>query len=490
MANTSGAGSLADLFKTFGPALFGTGTTTTSNNVDPSALAASRGITAQALANSNDAEGATNDIVNRIIQKNAIAFGPVASGARTAGLYNDSVLKQLSSESQASSTAEASKAVLDFQTQQLGIAQRSNSDQLQSTRTTSSSTAPQVSSSITSLLGLGLGGISAYKNRSDILNFFGVGNKTEGTANAPLTDASTGAIAKDAGSSDALSGSQTQTNAAFGDTSASTTPTVQAGPTELGTNLQTTEDIAPQASVSGDAPVAPAPVEDGGGADAADPLTGSDALTGEATDAAAPTADALAATSDAADGALVDAGTGELATDAGAEIATEAGADTAVELGVDAGADAALEGTVGVGLAPETFGLSLLAVPILSAIFGDSSIICAELKRQGRLSDSLSRRSLMHFRTYKEISREAYYIWAKPSVKHLRAQPNSYYSRCLETVFNHRCRFIAKDRDFYSLAGYLAVSAITVACWPILKVRTAVDNYKMNSYLKQLYRSF
>lgn len=484
MANTSGAGSLGELFKTFGPALFGSGTTTTSSTADPAALAASRGITTQALANADNAEGATNDIVNRIIQKNAIAFGPVASGARTAGLYNDSVLKQLSSEAQASSTAEASKAVLDFQTQQLGIAQRSTADQLSATRTQTSRTAPQVPTSLSSLLGVGLGGISAYKNRSDVLDFFGIGKKADASTNAPLTDAGTGGVARDAGDSLNPGASQTQTNAAFGDTSASTQASSSVGPQELGTNLDTQAVANGESAVPTEfaAPVA----EDGGGADAATTAqTGSDALTGAD---ATPTADALATTSDAADGALVDAGTGELAADAGTSIAEAGAEDAAVELGTDVAVDGAAE-AIGVAAAPETFGLSLIAVPILQAIFGDSSIICAELKRQGKLSDSLARRSLMHFRKYKEVSREAYYIWAKPSVRHLRETPDSYYSKTLAYVFNYRSTHLVAPTILTAGAYYL-VSTVTVACWPLLKLRNFVDSYKMNSYLKNLYRSF
>lgn len=47
------------------------------------------------------------------------------------------------------------------------------------------------------------------------------------------------------------------------------------------------------------------------------------------------------------------------------------------------------------------------------------------------------------FNTYPEIGKRGYYVWAIPSVRHLRKRPNSLYSRILCKVFNWRAEDIA-----------------------------------------------
>jgi hypothetical protein len=47
------------------------------------------------------------------------------------------------------------------------------------------------------------------------------------------------------------------------------------------------------------------------------------------------------------------------------------------------------------------------------------------------------------FDAYPEIAKRGYYLWAIPSVRHLRRQPDSLYSRTLAAAFRWRAEDIA-----------------------------------------------
>ena len=100
------------------------------------------------------------------ITTNQEAFTPTIGAQAGAGLYNSSTLELLSAEAQARSVAQASAAVLNYQTTQQQLAQQAASTLISDTRSTTTTgannqvktTAPLVSGS--SLLQLG-GGIAA-----------------------------------------------------------------------------------------------------------------------------------------------------------------------------------------------------------------------------------------------------------------------------------------------------------------------------------------
>lgn len=495
MANTaSGTANLADLFKTFGPAFFGSGTTTTSVKPDDAALSESRRISSQAYLNSLNSEQNTKDIVSRIITKNAIAFGPAGANARVAGLYNDTVLKQLATEAQAQSTAEASKAVLDYQTNQLGISQRATSDQLAASRTQTSQTAAQVPSSITSLLGLGLGGVSIYKNRNDILDFLGLGKKKATDVAKTGTDGGAGEVANEALESGSGVNSQTATDAAFGDSSVSTSG---GSAQELGLTLPSGEENVNSLSSMSVAPLSSAQVE--GLEPPVDPdaesigdtaVSGSDAL-GGVSEAAGDVAglEATAEFGTGVDVAQAGEGIAEV-TEAGEFLSSAEAADSFSGFGGPYVSTAV--GLAEIASGDEYGGMATISSGGLDGIINwaidSGSIICAELKKQGRLSDSLARRSLYHFRSYKNVSRDAYYIWAKPSVRHLQTYPESFYSKALSSIFNARSKNLVSP-TIITAGAYALVSAVTILVGlTILPIRNLIDSYKMHRYLKNLYK--
>lgn len=103
------------------------------------------------------------------------------------------------------------------------------------------------------------------------------------------------------------------------------------------------------------------------------------------------------------------------------------------------------------------FGSSAAAAPTAAAVTGattglDSAaaalpfmatVICSELVRQKRMPRHWRTAGMRVFASYPEIARRGYYVWAIPSVRHLRRQPNSLYSRILCTTFNWRAEDIA-----------------------------------------------
>jgi len=70
-------------------------------------------------------------------------------------------------------------------------------------------------------------------------------------------------------------------------------------------------------------------------------------------------------------------------------------------------------------------------------------IICTELMRQKRLPKRHWAAGLRVFEQYPEIGKRGYYVWAIPSVRHLRRHPDSLYSRFLGAVFRWRAEDIA-----------------------------------------------
>jgi hypothetical protein len=136
-------------------------------------------------------------------------------------------------------------------------------------------------------------------------------------------------------------------------------------------------------------------------------------------------------------------------------------------LGLFNGAKSALGGTGslfgGGSVAPWALDASGASVPLDTAALAGSSaidfgggeaasalpaaamawIICTELVKQGRLPRRWWAVGAKTFAAYPEIAKRGYYVWAIPSVRHLRRKPNSVYSRVLCKVFNWRAEDIA-----------------------------------------------
>lgn len=132
---------------------------------------------------------------------------------------------------------------------------------------------------------------------------------------------------------------------------------------------------------------------------------------------------------------------------------------------------------------------------ILSGIGGVVSgilswVICSELVKQGRMPRRYWMPGAAVFASYPEAVREGYFVWAVPSVRHLRAHPNSLYSRCLEAVFNWRAENIAAHRDVRGARKLVRGAAVTVVLWPLCYAIGAVRlALKRTTDWKGLYRA-
>lgn len=110
-------------------------------------------------------------------------------------------------------------------------------------------------------------------------------------------------------------------------------------------------------------------------------------------------------------------------------------------------------------------------------------IICTELVRQGKLPKSWWVKGARIFAAYPEAVKEGYYLWAIPSVRHLRKHPNSMYSKLLENVFYWRAENIASRRNYKGIA-------VTVVLWPICYfLGILVLMFKGNLNWKAVYKN-
>lgn len=156
-------------------------------------------------------------------------------------------------------------------------------------------------------------------------------------------------------------------------------------------------------------------------------------------------------------GALLSSGAGEAAATGGgyvlgAEGATWAAADTA------AAATTAVEGA---GIL-DTLGTVAAAI---------AWIICTELNKQGRLPYRYYIYGAREFAKYDERGKQGYYIWAIPSVKHLRKNPNSLYSKLMEVVFNARAEYLAAKAGCKgarkTVLGFITTHGLYAMCWTL-----------------------
>lgn len=70
-------------------------------------------------------------------------------------------------------------------------------------------------------------------------------------------------------------------------------------------------------------------------------------------------------------------------------------------------------------------------------------IVCTELHNQGRMPHSWYRKGAKVFAAHSDKTKQGYYYWAVPAVKHLRKYPNSKLSNFLAHIFYNRAEYLA-----------------------------------------------
>lgn len=96
-----------------------------------------------------------------------------------------------------------------------------------------------------------------------------------------------------------------------------------------------------------------------------------------------------------------------------------------------------------------------------------SWIICTELVKQRRLPLRWYTYGAQVWRYYPDEVKEGYYVWAVPSVRHLRRYPNSLYSRFLCAIFNWRAENITAHAGVPGARKLWRGVAVTAILWPI-----------------------
>ena len=110
-------------------------------------------------------------------------------------------------------------------------------------------------------------------------------------------------------------------------------------------------------------------------------------------------------------------------------------------------------------------GLVASAAPAAAA---GGWIICTELVRQGRMPRQHWAVGARVFDGYPEIGKRGYYVWAIPTVRHLRRKPHSLYSRLCAAVFRWRAEDLAARHGIKGarklLRGRLVTAVLALPC--------------------------
>jgi len=94
-------------------------------------------------------------------------------------------------------------------------------------------------------------------------------------------------------------------------------------------------------------------------------------------------------------------------------------------------------------------------------------IICTELMRQGRMPWRYWAVGSRAFAAYPEAVRRGYYVWAIPTVRHLRRRPGSLYSRITAAVFRWRAEDLAARRGSKGARRLLRGRMVTWLLYPL-----------------------
>jgi hypothetical protein len=95
-------------------------------------------------------------------------------------------------------------------------------------------------------------------------------------------------------------------------------------------------------------------------------------------------------------------------------------------------------------------------------------IVCTELYNQGRMPHKFYRYGARVFASYSDRSKQGYYLWAVPAVRHLRKHPHSVLSAILQDVFVARAEYLAAQAGCKearkTVAGFLTTHVLFVVC--------------------------
>lgn len=209
--------------------------------------------------------------------------------------------------------------------------------------------------------------------------------------------------------------------------------------------------------------------------------SGSSAASSESGSSSSGASSMLAATGVSAAGAALASAGSDAAITAGLADASYAIGGTGAFMAADAGATAA---TAAATAATATEGAGVLDTIATAA--AAAWIVCTELNKQGRLPYRYYIYGAREFAKYDERGKQGYYIWAIPSVKYLRAYPNSFYSRTLEVVFNARAEYLAAKAGCKgarkTTLGAVTTHGLYAFCW-VLSRTIARKSYSQEQIL-------
>lgn len=125
----------------------------------------------------------------------------------------------------------------------------------------------------------------------------------------------------------------------------------------------------------------------------------------------------------------------------------------------------AADATTAVAAAASSTDFIATALAAIASIV--SWVICTELMKQHRLPKRWWVHGSKVFANYPKAVQEGYYVWAVPSVRHLRRHPHSLYSRCLCRIFNWRAENIAAHAGVPGARRLLRGALVTAVLWPV-----------------------
>ncbi len=97
-------------------------------------------------------------------------------------------------------------------------------------------------------------------------------------------------------------------------------------------------------------------------------------------------------------------------------------------------------------------------------------IICTELMRQGKMPKRHWIAGAPVFAVYPEDVKRGYYLWAIPTVRHLRRRPGSMFSRAVGTAFRWRAEDIAAKKGVVGARRLWRGTVITAVLYPVCKI--------------------
>lgn len=109
-----------------------------------------------------------------------------------------------------------------------------------------------------------------------------------------------------------------------------------------------------------------------------------------------------------------------------------------------------------------------------------SSVICTEMKVQGKLDQELYEIGTRHFvRTYSSDAMKAYWMWAKPTVRYMQEHPSSKLTGLISKVFNARAKHVGwkAKKSQYNLFNHSAYNIVTCTCMVVGLVMILMPRY-------------